>query len=102
MYLNKEEFLELKDFKRKVDLMSELNLFQKAFIKDIKFFILRDGSYNFIPLVVHRYYKEILSPNEIDEQINNLIECGYLSKNINKTIFNGKWATLIELEINKI
>lgn len=83
-----------------IDDNTNISLLQKALIKDIIYFNETTGYYSFYKRTVVNKYKEIANENELMKQLKELETEGYITKDIKKTIFNGKFSTKIYYSAN--
>lgn len=99
--LTEIEKYRLNQFEESIDLLNEdISLLKKALLKDIFYFTEIYGKYKYMASFVEDKYKEILSPKDIKSQIDNLSEQNFIYRNINKSIYNGKYITIITFGLN--
>ncbi len=85
----------------KLDNYPNLNLFQKAFVKEIYYWTNKTGKFDFIKSHYIKKYSEVISEADMLIDIYDLEKYEYIIKNIKKTIHNGKYISLISYQINK-
>lgn len=71
----------------------KLTLFQIAFLKEIFFFNEMKGEFFYNKIHTANKYSEILTPEEIEGEILDLLSLGVIKEKTKKTIFNAKFIT---------
>ena len=97
--MTKEQMYEAYDQLDRLEYTDNLTLFQIALLKEIKYFQETYGNFKFLKQHYITKYGEILSEKEILSEIDELIDKGFLVKELKKTIFNAKYSTQIILII---
>lgn len=96
----RETWDKINHFGNEVDsLDDDITLFQKDFIKYIYFITVVIGKYKHNADAINTKYEAILTKKEISEEIDLLIAGGYISKTLKKTIVNGRYSTIVYLEL---
>jgi hypothetical protein len=89
------EIIKFNNFVDKLDDVCGLTLFQIAFIKEVKYFNEIQGSFKFIKTHYVKKYEEVITEKQMQIDIDELLTLGLVRKDIKKTIYNGKFSTII-------
>lgn len=99
--VTQEQKIEIDKFNVFIDIIEEITLFQKAFIKDVYYWDLKAGVYKYLEHFIEEKYSEILTLDEIRDEIQELITLGYIQKEVKRTIYNGKYSSYIIIKLIK-
>lgn len=71
----------------------EITLFQHSFLCYIYFFITKYGKYEYNRKNVENLYSETMTPEQIKEEIDDLVQRKWVAKESKKVIYDGKYVT---------
>ncbi len=82
---------------KSIDKLGELSILEANLYSEILFFTIYKGEYHFIKTYVESVYKGLHTPLEIRSAIMTLTIQGYITKEIRKIQYEGRYRTVIVL-----